>query len=171
MIFMTNNVIRQFNTLPYWVIYLSIQVCQHFVHTNNGNSENAGSLRGWIDIWIINDPIQRRDAHLVKRTSTDIYIDMYRSLCAEKYHVHSFRKLELFNIVHFRSESLWRWHINTINEFMDTIHRPVFYLKTTFRRLDSVSFPRQCVQLGPIDRASPCLRTFRRQRTQSPKHF
>jgi hypothetical protein len=31
---------------------------------------------------------------------------------------------------------------NTITEVLDIIHRPVFYLKTTFRRLDSVSIPR-----------------------------
>jgi hypothetical protein len=37
-----------------------------------------------------------------------------------------------------RSKSLWQWYIITVIDFLDIIHHPVFYLKTTFRRLDSV---------------------------------
>jgi hypothetical protein len=37
------------------------------------------------------------------------------------------------------SKSLWRWLISTIIYLLDIIHRTVFFIKTTFRRLDSVS--------------------------------
>jgi hypothetical protein len=37
---------------------------------------------------------------------------------------------------HFKSENM---NASTIIDFLDIVYRPVFYLKTTFRRLDSVS--------------------------------
>jgi hypothetical protein len=53
----------------------------------------------------------------------------------------------------------------TIIYFLDIIHRPVFYLKATFWRLDSVSvLNEKPTQMCPIDRASPCLRTGTRWR-------
>jgi hypothetical protein len=49
---------------------------------------------------------------------------------------------------------------NAIIGFLDIIHRPVCYLKTTIQRLDSGCTLRQkSTQLGPIDNASSYLWT------------
>jgi hypothetical protein len=47
--------------------------------------------------------------------------------------IHSRMPVVWIRAIH--SAGLWRWYIT----ILDIIHRPVFYLKTTFRRLDSVS--------------------------------
>jgi hypothetical protein len=38
-----------------------------------------------------------------------------------------------------RFKNLWRWYIKTVTDFLDIIHRSVFYLNSTFRRLNSAS--------------------------------
>jgi hypothetical protein len=79
-----------------------------------------------------------------------------------KYRSHQDKQLLFEAYSDVRSNSLRRWYINIIIEFLDIIHRPLFLLlfKTTFRRLDSVSvFRQKPTHLGPIDRASPYHRT------------
>jgi hypothetical protein len=76
------------------------------------------------------------------------------------------------DVIQFRtlikSKILWRWYIGTYIVFLDIIHRPVFiwnrrpvcFSKRNISKTNSLYIFRLNVpQLGPVDKASPSLRT------------
>jgi hypothetical protein len=71
-----------------------------------------------------------------------------------------------------RSKRLWRWYININIMFLDITHRPVFVLKHNVSETGfCLRLQVKPAQLGPIDRASPYLRTTTFRRLDSVSVF
>jgi hypothetical protein len=59
------------------------------------------------------------------------------------------------------SVGLWRWYINVTITFLDSIHRPVFYLKHDVSEIGfCLRLQVEPTELGQIDRASLCRNEF-----------
>jgi hypothetical protein len=62
-------------------------------------------------------------------------------------------------ILQIRSIDLWRWHINITITILDIIHHPVLYRKHGISETGfSLRLQEEPTQVGPLERASLCLR-------------